>query len=252
MKSLTRAVWAESIKIKRTLALWLALIGPLAMAVLQFGIFYSQREMVAMKEDPWLWIFYQNLQFWCLLMLPLFIVLETALLAGLEHGNRGWKALYASPVPRWAIQAAKQWWALVLIGISMLALWLFTLIEGNLLHLLHPTMGLDAPSHWLLMLRETALAYLAGWLIIAINGWVSVRWSNFVVAIAFGILATVSGMFIINTSWGQYWPWALPGMVINDLWDGLSPWYRVAWGSLGGLAGFVLANWDLSRREVHS
>ena len=47
------------------------------------------------------------LNLWAILALPLFITLETALLAQTEHSEKHWKHLFALAVPRWVYYAAK-------------------------------------------------------------------------------------------------------------------------------------------------
>jgi hypothetical protein len=46
------------------------------------------------------------LDLWATLMMPLFITIETALIAGLEHSENQWKNLLAFPIPRWTIYIA--------------------------------------------------------------------------------------------------------------------------------------------------
>jgi hypothetical protein len=46
MTELTRAVWAESLKLKRTLALRLAVIAPLFIVLLQLGVYLARGEDV--------------------------------------------------------------------------------------------------------------------------------------------------------------------------------------------------------------
>ena len=50
MTALIRAANAERLKLKRTLALWLAIIAPLSIVALQFVVFYDRRAYIAQKE----------------------------------------------------------------------------------------------------------------------------------------------------------------------------------------------------------
>lgn len=110
-----RALSAEIVKLKHTLALRLAIIIP---SIIVFrGSSYLQN-----TEDPMLWLGRQTIFFWTFLALSLFITLETALLAGLEHSQNNWKHLFALPIPRSMIYAAKQTAAIILVGISFVAL----------------------------------------------------------------------------------------------------------------------------------
>ncbi len=119
MIALGRALNAETLKLKRTLAVWLALFAPLGIAALTV-LLYVQRadDMINEKVTAWYGFVQQNAALWLLLMLPLFVTLETALLTQMEHGHQTWKQLYALPLPRWAVYAAKQFATLIVIGLS--------------------------------------------------------------------------------------------------------------------------------------
>jgi ABC-2 type transport system permease protein len=252
MKTLIRVLKAEKIKMRRTLAFWLAVIAPLSVTLLQFGIF-SQNGPGYLRADvdPWIWICQSNLVIWSLIMLPLFVTLETALLANMEHSNRTWKKLFALPVPRWMTIFAKQVTALKLIALSMLMLWAFTLLMGFSLQALDSGFGLTGTPPWASLLGYSALVFLSSWLMIAINTWVALRWHSFVVASAFGIIATVAGMVMINSEvFGPVYPWAIPGVIGNQYNEGVILWTQVLVGALGGVGVFLLSNLTLSHRQV--
>lgn len=189
--------------------------------------------------------------FWALLMLPLFVTLQSALLAGLEHRNDQWKYLYALPLPRWTIYAAKQVGVVALMALSHLALLVLILLGGGLLSLLRPGLGFETGIPWSELVQRMVVIYLASWLIIAIHTWVGLRWQSFVVALGVGCVLTVAGVAIINSQWGSFYPWALPGTLVNQLNKGVPfPWSEFLVGSLGGIAVALLGCWDVTRREV--
>ena len=119
MKTLINVLRTELLKMKRTLSFWLAIIAPLAIAGLEFLVMWAQGEDMLEFADGSIWLWHSKFiqTLWALLLLPLFVTLETALHAGLEHSNGTWKQLFAQPVPRWMIIATKQFSGLVLIGI---------------------------------------------------------------------------------------------------------------------------------------
>ena len=192
-----------------------------------------------------------NLTLWGLFVLPLFVTLETALLAGWEHRNSTWKLLYAQPVPRWLVTTAKQFSGLVLLGISHLFLGLTVIGTGLLLRKTNPALGLDAPVPWLEMLGYSLLIFLISWLIIAVHSFVSLRWNSFVVAMAAGVMATMSGVFFIRSEdYAPFYPWAMQGLIANKLLEDGWPIAQLIWGIGGGLIIFLMSNWYLSRRDV--
>jgi hypothetical protein len=253
MNVLIRTLSSESIKVKRTLAFWLALLAPLVAAGLELLMMWSQGEemMEFANGRPWLWHMKFTLTLWGLFVLPLFVTLETALLAGWEHANDTWKVLYAQPVPPWIVISAKQCSGLLLLAISHLFLGCAVIGSGLLLRKLRPNLGLDLPVPWLEMLGYALLIYLIGWLIIAVHSFISLRWSSFVVAMAAGIVATMSGVFFINSEkYAPYYPWAMQGLIANNLLEDGWPVGQLIWGVGGGIMIFVVGNMLLTRRDV--
>jgi hypothetical protein len=247
-----RAFGAEWLKMKRTLALWLAPIAPLVIVALQMAMALERETYYRAQDIADAWGHYgeQTVFLWTLLMLPLFITLETALLGNLEHGNRQWKHLFALPIPRGAVYAAKQIMGLVLIGLSMASLYVLLVVSGLALRLLLPGLGFEAPVPWLDFLQLVGLAYLASWLIVAIHTWVSLRWRSFVVASAVGIAAMVVAVLLFQTDWSQWYPWTLSGVVAYSLGEGLRPAAELAVGSLGGLLVALVGGLEVTRRDV--
>src|SRR6185295_4519857 len=58
--------------------------------------------------------------------------------------------------------------------------------------------------------KNAALVWLASWLIIAIQTWVSMRWSGFAIPLGTGIAGTFFALFAASASLGKYYPWLLP------------------------------------------
>ena len=142
---------------------------------------------------------------WNLMLLPLLIPLQTALLAGVEHSSRGWKRLFATPVPRWTVYMAKLIVSMGLFGLSMVLLDVTIVLAGMLLNAMAPALGLTFDTiPWRVLLEATARAYLASWLLIALHTWIACRWPSFVLAMGVGIAATAAGMVVWSSD-----PWPL-------------------------------------------
>lgn len=251
MATLVRTLSAETLKLKRTLAFWLALIAPLTIVVLQVGIYLDHGTINTPEgTSPWIWYGQMNVVFWGLLMVPLFVTLETALVGNMEHTSDHWKHLNALPVPRSIIYAAKQFSSMALIGLSSLALVLFTVLGGLFMQVVNPSIGLDANIPWTRLLAFSGMIYLGTWLIISIQTWISLRWKSFVVACAVGIGLTVAGVFIIRADWGSFWPWALPGAIANDFNENIIHVPEFLVGSVGGAVAAFLGGWDVMRQDV--
>lgn len=251
MTTMIRALSAEVLKTKRTLTLWLVLLAPLAVAFLEF-VMHMQTGMRATQPNAsaWLSLTQQFLIVWTLLMLPLFVTLETGLLNAQEHGNKMWKQLYATPLPRWIIYTAKQLMSLALVGASTVVLLAMSIGVGLLLNVFKPELGLAPPIDWDIILPAYALAYLAAWLIISLHLWVGARWPSFIVAMGVGIVATVAGVIVINSDWAQTYPWALPGLASIGYLEGNAITTQVALGLAGGIFIALAGGWDVARRDI--
>lgn len=252
-KMLIRVLSAEWLKMRRTLGLILALLIPLALVLLEFAVTVQTGiNSIPSNVDSWIWISQSIMLFWSLLMLPLFVTLETALLGNMEYRNQTWKKLFTFPVPRWMVIFAKQVSALALIALSCLVVSGLTVLMGVTLNAMDPGYGLGGPPPWLVLLKYSGLVFLASWLIVAINLWVALNWSSFVVSSAFGIVATISGVMMINSeTFGKFYPWALAGLVGNQLIESVILWPQVLTGLIGGILVFVISNWQLSRKQIY-
>src|SRR5689334_4079442 len=132
-----RALFAEVLKLKRTMALKMVFLAPLA--VVSLTVFMAAAAPFstlhrASTSDGWRPFARVNLQFWGLLMMPLYITLQTALIAGLDHSENQWKAILARPVPRWTVYVAKLLIVMVLTVASSAVLLCGVLLAGGVLH----------------------------------------------------------------------------------------------------------------------
>jgi lantibiotic transport system permease protein len=107
--TLLRVLHAEVLKMKRTIALKMVVLSPAV--VVPLILFLASQAQFSMLNrngisNEWAQLTRSNLLFWALLMMPLYITLETAVMAGLDHSENQWKSLLARPVPRWTLYVA--------------------------------------------------------------------------------------------------------------------------------------------------
>ena len=253
MQALTRAIHAETLKMKRTLALWLTVLTPAALVFLEVaGATQNQGRLSALTPDinRWSLLFEDLFTIWVLLVFPLFITLETALLGQVEHGNGTWKLAHSQPIPRWATLAAKQIWGLGLVVLGLLALIVLTFIGGTILDILMPELAIEPPIPWQAMFTQVGIAFLASGIILGVHTWIALRSRSFVVASAIGIGMTIAGLILAGLEWMAYFPWTMPGMALNNYHDGIPYGVYLSAGAVGWLAISILANLEISRLEV--
>jgi hypothetical protein len=253
---LKRALNAEILKLKRTIALKMVVLAPLAVVCLTVFMAASAPFSTlhqASTRDDWKALARVNFQFWGMLMMPLYITLQTALIAGLDHSENQWKAILARPIPRWTVYVAKLLIVGVLTAAASIILLGGVLLAGIVLRSLTSDVRFGFPvpfaTIFLQILQMTGLAFLS----LTIQHWVSLRWRAFSVATGFGIGATVTIFAMLLAAgqyggWPEYYPWALPMLVLARQAHNIVAvlWISAIVGAIVGVAGCV----DFCRREV--
>jgi hypothetical protein len=265
MKDLSRAIGVELLKLRRTLALWAAWLIPLAVLAMTTAINLSRAhgtKFVLDEPNGWDSLMLDlTLVLWCFVVLPLFVALEAALLAGIEHRENTWKHLFALPIPRWTIYVAKLLVGFGLLCITSVVLAAGTALQGWVILKLRPDLGLSAPIPWALILWRSFSFVPPVLLMLAVETWVATRWRNFTVPMGVGIGCTAVTIMLlrtiknhVSTPYGphlaSYFPWSLPYVVIAP--GATSNLRETAFlvGGLGGLLVSVLGCWEIVRRDV--
>ncbi len=245
MTSLFRALHAELLKLKRTLAFRVIFVLPFLVALLQFFIVWRTKSF-GPKFNLWETLPTNSLQVWAVFMMPLLITLETALLNGIEHTDKQWKHLFALPIPRHSIYFSKFVVAQGLILVSTIVLAVLTVLVGVAATYMKPDLANAGPVPYVWIAKQTAYVWLASWLIIAIHTWISMRWSGFAIALGAGIGGTFFALFAASASVGKYYPWLLP---VNIFIDGRFT-AALLLGIGGGIVASLLGCFSFVRRDV--
>lgn len=249
MNHLFALLRAESLKLRRSLILGLALLFPLGLLTVAILV----GAIVVKPGDGASWRGWMSFTLvpWASFLLPMLVCLLSTLLLNLEHQNHQWKHLNALPVSRWKHLAAKQ----IILGVLLLLAHLLLTgfyFGGWALKLARPALHLEAP---LLSVAcgLLCLLFLSSWAMASVHTWLASRFPHLGVNLGLGI----SGVALIAVAANRPWlarcvPWAMPGMGLSD-WmggpDSVSPWGTALLSlTLGTLLG-GLACWDAGRRE---
>jgi hypothetical protein len=265
MRYLSRAIGVELLKLRRTLALWASWLIPLAVLAMTTAINLSRaRGTKFVLDEPNGWdslMLDLTLVLWCFVVLPLFVTLEAALLAGIEHRENTWKHLFALPIPRWTIYVAKILVGFGLVCITSVVLAAGSALQGWMIVTLRPDLGLSTPIPWALIFWRSFSFVPPVLLMLAVETWVAVSWRSFTVPITLGVSCTAVTIMLlrtiknnVSTPYGPYlaayFPWSLPYVVIAP---GATPNLRETAflvGVLGGLLVSVLGCLEIVRRDV--
>lgn len=245
-----RTLRAELLKLRRTLAFWMVLAAPALVVALVFLTFYERSAFYAKGGRP-LWESLQRtaFMFWSVLMLPLYVTLQSSLLAGLEHSEQRWRNLLAMPVPRWAIYWAKLAILCAMLVVSSVLLNLGCILDGVLLRTLQPRLLFPAPVPWAAAWQSAAITAMAALAIVAIQHWVSLRFSAFAASAGFGIAATIVAAILVNSStYGPWWPWCLPAQMMSPSAGRVS--HALWYSGIAALCASVIGSLEFSRREI--
>jgi hypothetical protein len=256
---LVRAIRVELLKLRRTLALLAAVLVPLVVIVMTTLLILSRDPGSRIGGDSNLWdvVMLNFVMFlWCLVGLGPFIALETALLAGLEHRENAWKHLFALPVARWSIYAAKLLVGAGLVVLSAAVLDVGFAAEGLLIVAVRPDLGLTLPIPWVSLLLRSAEFTVAATLVLAFQTWVATRWRSFPLAAGVGIVGAVAGLILCISSRAaiaaSVFPWSLPFIALGRFSANGANVQTTAIlvGIVGGLIVAAAGCWDVTRQDV--
>ena len=254
--TLVRVLHAEGLKLKRTIALKMVVIAPVAL-VLLIGFITSQAPFSTLRRsrggNDWTELTRLTLVLWTLLLLPLFMALETALVAGLDHAENHWKNLLTRPVPRWTFYVTKLLVVFAMIVAGTTVLICAIIVAGLALPKLQPELHFGSPIPFMTMFAKGAEVVGLVFLALTIQHWVSLRSRAFSVTTAVGIIAMITGYLIVaglrdSNTWPRYFPWALPMLgLVRPPQDVAIPLW------ISACVGVVVASlgcYDFCRREV--
>ena len=176
------ALAVEAYKLRRSLALLLAVVAPLLIAVF---LFFNRLRIG--KPAPWEMLLQSAFGIWAFFMLPMSVTALTALVAHTEHGPRTWDALRALPVPRWHVHAAKA--CCVLGVVAAMSVWLvvLTCIAGEAAHWFKPAVVATGSPGFAQQFLLLGRIFLSCWLLVAVQLWIALRYASFVPALAAGL-----------------------------------------------------------------
>lgn len=239
----TTALAVEAYKLRRSLALLLAVVAPLLIAVF---VFFNLLRMD--KAMPWQMTLQSSAAIWAFFMLPMSVTALTALVAHTEHGPRTWDHLRALPLPRWHLYAAKAASVLGIVLLMSMALALMTWLAVQAAGWWKPAVAASGAPDIATYLLLLGRIFLAAWLLVSVQLWIALRYVNFVPALAAGIGGTFFAVVATSAKIGVFLPWQIP---VNQLAsDPSRAQLTLLLGFAGGCVALVAMTWQLGRREV--
>jgi hypothetical protein len=205
MRSLYISFISEFYKSRKTLAFWAAIILPLIICGLVAFGFYSGSEKV-LKQG------YQGMILWGrfsgaalnvmgMLILPFYVMFMAFSVNNIEHKNDTWKTLFAQPLNKFSIYAAKFLYAAMLLLICLVLFAVLTYASGYLLQVLVPKYTFTAYDPIVILTKFYSKLFLASLGILAIQFVLSLIWSDFLKPMGIGFIGTIAGIITANVGW---------------------------------------------------
>ena len=254
--TLFRVLHAETLKMRRTIAWKMAILAPGIVVLLAFLAAWQAPFSTVNRfgrHHEWEALTRFCMRLWAILMLPLYIVLQSALLAGLDHAGGQWRSILARPLPRWTFYATKLTFVigLAVAGSAFLALGI--VLDGAILPHLQREVVFASPIPWSMILRSCAEVFGLAFAGLAIQNWISLRWQSFSVAMAAGVVLLVLGVFAgavgqSTDSSLRFFPSALPMLIMARNVANIAVGLQIS--VVCGVLVAVAAGIDFCRREV--
>lgn len=247
MTGFGRGLRGEILKLRRGLVPWLVVAAPLLVVAVR-ALEWSRRPVDATGEAL-AWAFWGQsvLVVWAMLVLPLFVALEAALVAGLEHRTGGWTRAFTLPLSRVTIYIAKLVVLVGLVALASVVLAIGAAGAGLALAAVRPELGLAGSPPIGAYAGSALLVAASAGTLVALHLWLSARWSEFALGIGIAVGGVVAGLVVANTTLGPVFPWSSPVHVAQG-----EAQARLALvvAVVGGVVGAVLGARDLARRDV--
>ncbi len=151
---------------------------------------------------------------------------------GREFTDGTLKDILAVPVPRFDIILAK-FIVMALWSVSLvLETYLVGLLLGTLIHLPGGSPAVLMHGTWLLV--ETALMSI--WLVLPF-GWFASLGRGYLLPIGVAVLTMILANLSVTLGWGEYFPWAIPAILLQGIQPSIFSFVLVAMTGLVGVVG---------------
>lgn len=252
---LFRALGVESRKYRRTMALWLAILAPALIVLLNFCIFYFRGEHivdVAAGDFAWRKYGMMNIQPSINLLFPLYIVLLAVWFFQIEHQSQTWKHLWVLPVRRSTQFLAKVLLFLGFVAGSLLIFLLLIYASGWVLMQVRPELGFDNTVGVLMIAKAVLYMLCASVGIIALQFWFSMRWKSLMAPLSIGMAGIISALLLSSWEHIAWHPYSTLVMSIVRMANADAPMdvNPLVYSGVLAIGVFFLAFWEGSRRAL--
>jgi len=221
MRSLYISLISEFYKSRKTLAFWAAILLPFIIcSLVSFG-FYSSSDKILKMGYPglMLWARYSGatLNVMGMLIMPFYVIFMAFSVNNIEHKNDTWKTLFAQPLHKFSIYAAKYLFAVLLIFLCLFLFAALTFGFGYLLQALVPKYTFNQYNPSAFLLNSYAKLFLSSLGILSLQFILSLIWADFLKPMGIGFVGTIMGIVTASLNWQYAYliPYSLPALALR-------------------------------------
>lgn len=207
---------AEIVKIRKTPAVWVTVLGALFIPLVNLSkcIISPDTFIPRLQADPWGMLLEYNWQIAAGFLLIMYVILLNSLVVQIEYRNSTWKQVYASPRSYADIFFSKLLTIHLLITSCFLLFNVMIVVSGYAIDFIQPEYGFRQQSvPFPALITTTGRMYGAILAISAIQYWLSLRLRNFVVPLGIGLFLFTLGFMIRQWPRIDLYPYMYPFLV---------------------------------------
>lgn len=221
MRSLILSLQSEFYKSRKTLAFWASILLPLLICgLITFGFLSNADKIIKMHYPPQaLWLTFSGgaLGVMGMLILPFYVIFMAFSVNNIEHKNDTWKSLFAQPLNKFSIYAAKYLYAVMLIFICLFLFALFTFLFGHLLQALNSGFTFNGFSPVAILSKIYFKMFLSSLGILSLQFIISLIWSDFLKPMGIGFVGIIAGIIAATKGWeyAYFIPYSQPTLALS-------------------------------------
>lgn len=221
MRSLYISLISEFYKSRKTLAFWAAILLPVIICgLITFGFYTNSAKLLKINYPGIiLWAQYvgASLNVMGLLIMPFYVIFMAFSVNNIEHKNDTWKTLFAQPLNKFSIYAAKYLYAVLLIAICLFLFASLTFCFGHLLQALVPGFSFNQYNPSSILINSYLKLFLSSLGILSLQFILSLIWSDFLKPMGIGFVGTIMGIVTANLNWKYAYliPYSLPTLALR-------------------------------------
>lgn len=189
----------EFLKIKKFNLFLLSVITSLPAIAIAIGLYNVIRDKIdstAIMEA----IFGLSSSVYIGMLLNLLIIYLVCTITKIENADNGWRGLLTLPIKRWKIYISKIFTIFILIGISLLAFLIFTMLV---------TVFLGGSINFSILVN-LILVFLTTMPIVLLLFIVARNFTSVITPLVLGLFFLITGFFIVQSDYWIFAPWTYP------------------------------------------